>query len=306
MDATEPDLVQPSPPTLETLRRDIDRTAIGTASRVMNAYPLLNSEAVYDGQRSVAPDQRVFILTRSGFAGIQRYATVTWSGDITSTWSTLRKQITAGLGFSISGTPVLDDRHRRLHDGAALRAARSDGDALDEWRELNARWFQFSTFCPLLRVHGTDRPREMWNIGDETTAGRTRRELKFDRLRYALFPYIYSLAGAVTHDGYTMMRPLVMDFRADAKARDVADQFMFGPAFLVSPVTEYKARSRAGLPAGRAPPGTTSGPASASAGGANDHRRRALRSAAALRPRRLDRPVRSGAAVHRREGRATR
>src|SRR5262249_43539021 len=99
MDATEPDIVQPSPPTLETLRSAIDKTAAGTASRVMNAYSLLNSEAVYDGQRSVAKDQRVFILTRSGFAGIQRYATVTWSGDITSEWTTLRKQITAGLNF---------------------------------------------------------------------------------------------------------------------------------------------------------------------------------------------------------------
>ena len=125
-----------------------------------------------------------------------------------------------------------------------------DGDALDEWRELNARWFQYSAFCPILRVHGTDRPREMWNIGDETSAV-YRTQLKFDRLRYALFPYIYSLAGAVTHDGYSIMRPLVMDFRDDLKARDVTDQFMFGPAFLVNPVTEYKARSRpVYLPAG--------------------------------------------------------
>ena len=125
---------------------------------------------------------------------------MTWSGDITSTFSTLRKQITAGLGFSISGTPYWTTRHRRLHDGAAVSRGAQDGDALDEWRELNARWFQYSTFCPILRVHGTDRPREMWNIGDETTAV-YRTQLKFDRLRYALFPYIYSLAGAVTHDG---------------------------------------------------------------------------------------------------------
>jgi alpha-D-xyloside xylohydrolase len=243
MDATEPDLVQPSPPTLESLRRGVGRTAIGPASRVMNAYPLMNSRAVYDGQRSAAPDQRVFILTRSGFAGIQRYATVTWSGDITSTFSTLRKQIAAGLGFSISGTPYWTSDTGGYTMEPRLARAR-DGEPLDEWRELNARWFQFSTFCPILRVHGTDRPREMWNIGDETTAV-YRTQLEFDRLRYALFPYIYSLAGAVTHDGSTMMRPLVMDFRNDAKARELTDQYMFGPAFLVSPVTEYKARSRA-------------------------------------------------------------
>jgi alpha-D-xyloside xylohydrolase len=249
MDATEPDLVQPSPPTLDALRHDINRTAAGMASRVMSAYPLLNSEAVYEGQRRAAPDQRVFILTRSGFAGIQRYATVTWSGDITSTFETLRKQITAGLGFSISGTPYWTTDTGGYTMEPRLAKAR-DGEALDEWRELNARWFQFSTFCPILRVHGTDRPREMWNIGDETTPV-YQALLKFDRLRYSLFPYIYSLAAAVTRFDYTMMRPLVMDFREDAQARDVTDEYMFGSAFLVSPVTEYKARSRqVYLPAG--------------------------------------------------------
>jgi alpha-D-xyloside xylohydrolase len=250
MDATEPDVVQPSPPTLEALRRDIGRTALGTASRVMNAYPLLNSQAVYEGQRAAAPNQRVFILTRSAFAGIQRYATVTWSGDITSEWSTLRKQITGGLGFSISGIPywTSDTGGYTMQPRFAKASA---GEPLEEWRELNARWFQYSTFTPILRVHGTDRAREMWNLGDETTPV-YRTQLQFDKLRYALFPYIYSLAGAVAHDGYTMMRPLVMDFRDDAKALAIADQYMFGPSFLVSPVTEYKARSRpVYLPDGR-------------------------------------------------------
>ncbi|HTI35953.1 MAG TPA: TIM-barrel domain-containing protein [Vicinamibacterales bacterium] len=242
MDATEPDVVQPSPPTLESMRRFIDRTAAGIASRVMSAYPLMSSKAVYDGQRSTAPDQRVFILTRSGFAGIQRYATVTWSGDITSTFQTLRKQITAGLGFSISGDPYwTTDAGGYTMDDRLAQA--KDGQALDEWQELNARWFEYSTFCPILRVHGTDRPREMWNIGDEQS-GVYQTEMKFDILRHALFPYIYSVAGAVNHDGSTMMRPLVMDFRHDAKARSLADEYMFGPAFLVSPVTEYKARTR--------------------------------------------------------------
>jgi alpha-D-xyloside xylohydrolase len=251
MDATEPDIVQPSPPTLESLRAAIDRTAIGTASRVMNAYALVNSEAVYDGQRSVKPDQRVFILTRSGFAGIQRYGTVTWSGDITSTWATLKKQITAGLNFSIAGDPYWTNDTGGYTMERRFAQAR-DGDALAEWQELNARWFQFSTFSPILRVHGTDRPREMWNLGSDTSAV-YQAELTFDRLRYALFPYIYAIAGHTNHDGYTMMRPLVMDFAADAKAITVADQYMFGPAFLVSPVTEYKARTRqVYLPAGAA------------------------------------------------------
>ena len=124
------------------------------------------------------------------------------------------------------------------------RLARTvSGDALDEWRELNARWFQFSTFSPILRLHGTDRPRELWNIGEETTPV-YQTMLKFDKLRYALFPYIYSIAAEVTRHDSTMMRPLVMDFRNDANARNVTDQYMFGPAFLVNPVTEYKARTR--------------------------------------------------------------
>jgi alpha-D-xyloside xylohydrolase len=203
----------------------------------------MNSKGIYEGQRSVAPNQRVFILTRSGFAGIQRYATVTWSGDITSTFQTLRKQIAAGLGFSVSGTPYwTTDTGGYTMDRRLAQA--KEGDALAEWQELNARWFQYSTFCPILRAHGTDRPREPWNIGDETSEV-YKTELKFARLRYALFPYIYSVAAAVTHDGSTMMRPLVMDFRTDALARDLSDEFMFGPAFLVGPVTEYKARSRA-------------------------------------------------------------
>jgi alpha-D-xyloside xylohydrolase len=114
---------------------------------------------------------------------------------------------------------------------------------LEEWRELNARWFQFGTFVPLLRVHGEAPKREMWELGGEKHPA-YQTELKFDRVRYRLLPYIYSLAGAVTHDGGTIMRPLVMDFRTDPKAREVSDQFMFGPAFLVSPVTTYKARAR--------------------------------------------------------------
>ena len=239
----------------------------------------------------------MFILTRSGFAGIQRYATVTWSGDITSAFSTLRKQITAGLGFSISGTPYWTSDTGGYTMDRRLASAR-DGEALDEWRELNARWFQYSTFCPILRVHGTDRPREMWNIGDDTTAV-YQTQLKFDRLRYALFPYIYSVAGAVTQDGSTMMRPLVMDFRRDATARTITDQYMFGPAFLVNPVLEYKARSRTVyLPAGSAWYDFWTG--KRLSGAATVTADAPLETMPAVRPRRLDRSGRTGSAVHRR------
>lgn len=114
MDATEPDLM-PSPPTLEGQRMHMNPTAMGSGPRMLNGYALMNSQGVYSGQRQAAPDQRVFILTRSGFAGQQRYSTATWSGDITSTWSALAKQITAGLGMRVSGGAILDHGRRRLH-----------------------------------------------------------------------------------------------------------------------------------------------------------------------------------------------
>jgi alpha-D-xyloside xylohydrolase len=243
MDATEPDVVQPSPPTLETTKQYIGKTAAGTASRVLNSYALVNSQAVYEGQRSAAPNQRVFILTRSGFAGTQRYGTATWSGDITSTWTALAKQIPAGLGYSISGVPYWTMDIGGYTMQSRFSARNQTPENAEEWRELNVRWFQFGTFTPLLRVHGELKDREMWTLGGEDHPA-YKAELKFDRLRYRLLPYIYSLAGQVTQDGGTIMRPLVMDFPTDASALKVVDQYMFGPAFLVAPVTTYKARSR--------------------------------------------------------------
>jgi alpha-D-xyloside xylohydrolase len=241
MDATEPDLM-PSPPTLGGQRTHMNPTYLGTGSRMLNGYALENSKAVYNGQREAAPNQRVFILTRSGFAGIQRYSTAIWSGDTTSTWTAMRKQIAAGLGTSMSGLPYWSmdtggyTMQRKFGDEPMTPAHR------EEWRELNARWFEFATFTPILRVHGELRPREMWTLGKDSSAYHA--ELKFDRLRYALFPYIYSMAGWTTQRHYTMLRPLVMDFPSDATARELADEYMFGPAFLVAPVTHYKQRSR--------------------------------------------------------------
>ncbi len=240
-DATEPDLTS-SPPTLERSRDHILTTAMGTASRVINGYALMNSMGMYEGQRSVAPDQRVFILTRSGFAGIQRYGTATWSGDTTSTWSGMAKQIAAGLGYCISGTPywTMDIGGYTMENKFAQNPTPENAE---EWRELNARWFEFGAFCPFTRLHGELQYREPWAFGgDEHPAYKA--IVKFDRLRYNLLPYIYSLAGAVAHDSGTMMRPFVMDFPQDTAAREIANEYMFGPAFLVAPVTAYQARSR--------------------------------------------------------------
>ena len=242
LDAPEPDLLPT--PTLDGQRTHMHPTALGTGSRMLNAYSLVNSKTVYEGQRSAAPNQRVFILTRSAFAGQQHYGAAVWSGDITSTWTALRAQIPAGLGLSLSGVPYWSMDIGGFSVPARFSAEHPTAEDAEEWRELNTRWFQYGTFVPLLRVHGESPKREMWELGGESHAA-YQTELKFDRIRYRLLPYAYSLAGAVTHEGGTMMRPLVMDFRADGKARDVSDQYMFGPAFLVSPVTTYKARSRA-------------------------------------------------------------
>lgn len=242
MDATEPDLLPV--PTLDGTLTHMNPTALGPASRVLNAYPLLQSRGVYEGQRSVAPEQRVFILTRSAYAGQQRYAAAAWSGDITSTWSAMAKQVPAGLSFSISGMPYWTmDTGGFAVQRRFSHKPQAPADA-EEWNEMNARWFEFCTFAPFLRVHGEAPYREMWEYGgDESPAYQAM--LKSDKLRYAMLPYVYSVAGDVTLSGGTFMRPLVMDFRADRKAREVTDQFMFGPAFLVSPVTAYKARTRA-------------------------------------------------------------
>ena len=241
MDATEPDL-RPTP-TLDGQRDYVNPTALGPGSRVLNAYPLMNSAGVYEGQRAAAPDQRVFILTRSGFAGQQRYAAAVWSGDSSSTWTAMGKQITAGLGFCLSGLPywTMDSGGFSVPSRFSPLAA-GPGDVA-EWRELNARWFEFASFVPLLRVHGQAPWREMWEFGGESSPA-FQAELKYDRLRYRLLPYIYSLAGAVTRENGTIMRALVMDFPADLRARDIRDEYMFGPALLVSPVTTYLARSR--------------------------------------------------------------
>jgi len=242
LDAPEPDLLPT--PTLDGQRTHMHPTALGSGSRMLNAYSLANSKTVYEGQRSVAPDQRVFILTRSAFAGNQHYGAAVWSGDISSTWTALRMQIPAGLGLSVSGIPYWTMDIGGFSVPARFAAEHPTAEDTEEWRELNVRWFQFGAFVPLLRVHGEAPKREMWELGGESHPA-YQAELKFDRIRYRLLPYMYSLAGAVTHEGGTIMRPLVMDFRADGKALNVTDQYLFGPAFLVSPVTTYKARSRA-------------------------------------------------------------
>jgi len=241
LDATEPDIL-PSW-NVEAQREAINPTALGSGARMLNAYALEQARAVYEGQREAAPDRRVAVLTRSAFAGLQRYGATVWSGDIASAWPVMRKQIAAGLGFSISGTPYWSMDAGGYWPQPRFRAEPMAPADAAEWRELSARWMEFAALTPVFRAHGEAPPaREITRFGDTTAAYRAM--IYWDRLRYRLLPYIYAVAGAVTQDGGTMMRPLVMDFPADTVAREVADEYLFGPALLVSPVTAYRARSR--------------------------------------------------------------
>lgn len=241
LDGTEPDLMPV--PELATTHSQMMPTAGGTAARVLNAYPLVNSAAVYEGQRQARPDQRVAILTRSGFAGQQRHAAAVWSGDITSTWTALRKQLPAALGLSLSGLPYWTMDVGGFSVPARYNTRNPAPADLEDWRELNARWFQFGTFTPILRVHGEKPFRELWEFGGDDHPA-TRSLLAFNQLRYRLLPYIYSVAGAVTRAHDVFMRPLLMDFPEDAAVRSIADQYLFGPAVMVSPVLSPGARSR--------------------------------------------------------------
>ncbi len=221
------------------------RINVGEAKRYLdpaltNAYSLVHSEGLYSGQRSGSSDKRVFNLTRSAFTGQQRYGTASWSGDVSATWETLRRQIADGLNFCASGLPwwstdiggffVANDPDLWFWSGDF-----DPGVADAGYRELYLRWFQYAAWLPIFRSHGTDTPREIWRFGE-------RGDVVYDalvqalELRYRLLPYIYSIAAASARDGYTMLRALPFDFRTDARTYEVDDQFMVGPAFLVCPV----------------------------------------------------------------------
>lgn len=207
-------------------------TAMGSGSRYANMYPLFETKAVYDGQRSATDNQRVVILTRSAFLGQQRNSAIAWSGDIYPTFDTLRRQVPAGLNYSMSGLPYW----------ATDIGGFFGGDPRDPaYQELYVRWFEYGTFCPVYRTHGARKANELWSFGQRAQAMMT----SYDKLRYRLLPYIYSIAWQTTSEGYTPMRALVMDFPADRSALNISDQFLFGPALLVNPVTKAGATSRA-------------------------------------------------------------
>lgn len=205
----------------------------GNGARYANIYPLMTTAGIYQGQRAETDRKRVFILSRSASAGIQRNAVTAWSGDILSDFETYKRQIPAGLNFELSGIP-----YWTTDIGGFVLGHPDD----PKYRELFVRWFQYGSFCPIFRVHGTRAPdeNELWSYGPDAESILT----SFDRLRYRLLPYIYSMAWMITNQSYTPMRPLVMDFPDDVKAQNIGDQFLFGPAILVNPVTEQGATTR--------------------------------------------------------------
>lgn len=257
LDAVEPDIH--SNLTFEKRKWLMTPNARGNGAEIFNAYAVPHAEGVYQGELATDGDKRSFILTRSGFGGIQRTGSAIWSGDIVSRWSDMKDQIAAGIGTNLAGvtnwtfdiggfTP--EDRFRHGKKGFVGSWTALDAEQVDEWQELNTRWYQFGAFVPLYRSHGQNPYREIFNIADEGTEVYNAM-VWYTKLRYYLMPYIYTLGGDTYHKDGTIMRGLVMDFPNDRKAWDINTQYMFGPAFLVNPVYEYKARSRdVYLPAG--------------------------------------------------------
>lgn len=229
MDSTEPDHLDFKP-------SDFDlKTYMGSFRKVRNAFPLMAVGGVAENQRATSSDKRVFILTRSAFAGQQRYGANTWSGDVNSSWQSLRNQIPAGLNFSMSAIPYWNTDIGGFFAGAYNKGWNDgSGEKNPAFQELYVRWLQFGAFTPMMRSHGTDVPREIYNFGKK---GEPIYDAiaKMINLRYSLLPYIYSAAWDITNKQSTMMRALVMDFD-DKKVRDMNNEYMFGKSILVAPI----------------------------------------------------------------------
>ncbi|MGH9587138.1 MAG: TIM-barrel domain-containing protein [Acidobacteriaceae bacterium] len=209
--------------------------AIGNGALYTNVFPLMHTGNIYTHWRATTDQKRVFILTRSGFAGDQRYGATTWSGDVYSTWQAFARQVPAGLNFALSGMPYWTTDIA----GYGPPYARDTHDPA--YQKLYTRWYEFGVFCPIFRTHGhrANDTNEVFSYGPVEPI-----LVSYDKLRYRLMPYIYSLAWQVTAKDSTIMRPLVMDWRTDPKVWNIGDEYMFGPAILVSPVTQEGATSR--------------------------------------------------------------
>ncbi|MGI4727503.1 MAG: TIM-barrel domain-containing protein [Janthinobacterium lividum] len=231
-DAWWVDQCEPDNGTLLDERRQAN-FSVGKGIDYFNTYSLEHSKGLYEGWRKDIPKKRAVLLIRQSFAGEQRNAAILWSSDITTTFASFKNQVPQGINACVSGIPYWTS-----DIGGYL--SRTSADGIPDWsqpekRELFTRWFQFGTFSPIMRIHGKGERAMFSNNWDANTKAIL---LKYDKLRYRLLPYIYSLAGRVTNENYTIMRNLNFDFRNDPQVRNIPDQYMFGPAFLVNPVTE--------------------------------------------------------------------
>lgn len=228
LDSSEPDHVN-------VKDKDFDEnTYLGSLRSVYNAFPLEHVRGVYENQREVTSAKRVLILTRSAFAGQQRYGANTWSGDLVSTWESLSKSVPAGLNFSLNGIPYWN-----ADIGGFFTDPKYPQGVKDKtYHELYVRWFQFGTFTPMMRSHGTHSYREIYQFGERGDDWAFDVQEKFINLRYALLPYLYSTANNVSTQSASFMRALFMDFAADKKTHNINNEYMFGQSFLVAPVLE--------------------------------------------------------------------
>lgn len=228
LDSTEPDHIN---------RKESDYdlpTHLGSYRSVKNAYSVMHNSGIATHQKAVNKDKRVVILTRSGFIGQQRFGSNTWSGDVVSTWDMLEKQIPAALNYTLMGIPNWNSDIGGFFAG---RWNEGGGAKNPEYQELYVRWMQFGAFCPMMRSHGTELPREIWNFGKRGEWCFDAQE-KMINLRYRLLPYIYSTSWDVSHNDGTFMRALVMDFPSDKKTHDLGGEYMFSRSVLVTPVTK--------------------------------------------------------------------
>jgi len=239
LDATEPELnwvdsLQASKKAIVSLGKN----SLGTFSRYLNSYSFFTCKGIYDHQRKTTDANRVVILTRSAWLGQQRTGAITWSGDIPSNFKTLKNQVAAGINFSLSGNPYWNtDIGGFFPSGHGGEYPLGINDKA--WCELYVRWFQFGMFCPVFRSHGTGTPREIWKFGEPGSIF-YESLLQWDQFRYRIMPYIYSMSWKMHNEAYTLMRGLPMDFPADKKVYNIGDEYMFGPSFLVKPVTEQQ------------------------------------------------------------------
>jgi len=231
MDSTDPDFFNPK-------ESDYDHPVYGGTWRSQrNAFPLETVRGIYQAQRKDDRGKRIFIMTRSSFAGQQHYGSNMWSGDVNSSWDMLRKQIPAGLSYSLTGNPNFNTDIGGFFCGSYNTRGGGSAPRNPQFQELYVRWMQYALFCPVFRSHGADAPREIWQFGGkgEPVYDAIERQI---RLRYRLIPYLYSTAWQVTSNNDSYMRPLFADFRADRRVWDMTDEFLFGHSILACPIVE--------------------------------------------------------------------